>query len=514
MTVARTRTASATGPRGRRRLQRLTLTSSITGAVVVAVDGSVLAVVQPVMQRELRASFTEVQWTSTGYLIAVASLLVFAGRLGDRLGHRRVFTLGALGFAVASAGIGLSGSVGLVIGLRVLQGVFGALLQPATLGMLRAAYPPDRLAMPIALRTSAIGLAVAAGPLVGGTLAVQLGWRSVFFLSVVPALAVALLVLLVRAPEVGGPDEGSARTGASEAGSPEAESAQAGASQVRTTQQGHADAARGALGLPGALLFALCLGSVVHALVELPGTGWTASVTLAAFAAAGAGAAFVVHERRTASPLVPPGVLRSVPLVASLAVLVSASAALCGTLFLGMYLLQHVLGLDPFASALRMLPLAAVMVLGAPATALLQRRFGHRRTAVSGMALLALGVLLTSRLDAESSPVATGLSFLVVGAGFCPVMVTATAVVVREAPLGAEGVSGGLQQTAMNIGPALGVALVTMLMGATAPGAGRGPAGGADFTAVMGNALVALAAWATLGALVATRLPSGANCRR
>ncbi|MER7815864.1 MFS transporter [Streptomyces sp. NPDC096153] len=476
MTVARTGTT--TGPGDRRRLQRLTLTSSITGAVVVAVDGSVLTVVQPVMQRELHASFTQVQWTSTGYLIAVASLLVFAGRLGDRFGHRRVFTAGALGFAATSAGIGLAGSAGLVIGLRVLQGVFGALLQPATLGMLRAAYPPGRLAMPIALRTSAIGLAVAAGPLVGGALAVRLGWRSVFFLSVAPALAVGVLVLLVRTPE------------------PE-----------------RADDARAGLGLPGACLFAVCLGSLVHALVGLPGTGWTASTTLAVLAATVAGAAFTACERRTASPLVPPAVLRSVPLVASLAVLVSASAALFGTLFLGTYLLQHVLGLDPFASALRMLPLAVVMVLGAPAATPLQRRYGHRRTAVAGMALFALGILLTSRLDGQSTPWASGPAFLVVGAGFCLVMVTATAVVVREAPLGAEGVSGGLQQTAMNIGPVLGVALVTMLMGAAAPGAGPGPVGGPAFTAAMGTALVVLAAVASLGALVATRLPGRTDGR-
>ncbi|MFJ6945742.1 MFS transporter [Streptomyces wuyuanensis] len=510
MTLARTRTPS--GPRDRRRLQRLTLTSSITGAVVVAVDGSVLTVVQPVMQRELHASFAQIQWTSTAYLIAVASLLVFAGRLGDRFGHRRVFTVGALGFAAASAAIGLAGSTVLVIGLRVLQGVFGALLQPATLGMLRAAYPSDRLAMPIALRTSAIGLAVAAGPLVGGALAVHLGWRSVFFLSVVPALAVGLLVLLVRTPETGtgvaaAREAGTGVAAARETGTGGPAIRDAQAPGVRTPEPERTEDARGGLGLPGACLFAVCLGSLVHALVELPGTGWTAPTTLAVLAAVAAGAAFVVHERRAASRFVPPGVLRSVPLTASLAVLVSASAALFGTLFLGTYLLQHVLGLDPFRSALRMVPLAAVMVLGAPVSAVLQRLFGHRRTAVGGMALLALGILLTSRLDGQSTAVATSLAFLVVGAGFCPVMVTATAVVVREAPLGTEGVAGGLQQTAMNVGPALGLALVTMLMGVAAPGAGAGFTGGPEFTEAMGTALVVLAVPAALGALLALRLP-------
>ena len=126
------------------------------------------------LQRDLDASFAEVQWTGTAYLIAVASLLVFAGRLGDRYGHQQVFAWGMVGFGAASAGIGFAPGVVWVIALRVVQGVFGALLQPATLGMLRAAFPPDRLGMPVALRTSAIGLAVVTGPLVGGALAVLL----------------------------------------------------------------------------------------------------------------------------------------------------------------------------------------------------------------------------------------------------------------------------------------------------------------------------------------------------
>ncbi|MDF3145991.1 MFS transporter, partial [Streptomyces sp. T21Q-yed] len=143
---------------------RLTLASSVAGAVIVALDGTVLTLAQPTLQRELGASFAQVQWTSTGYLIAVAGLLVFAGRLGDRYGHHRVFGIGMLGFGAASAGIALAPGVGWVVGLRVVQGVFGALSQPATLGMLRAAYPPDRLRTPIAVRTAAIGVAAAAGP--------------------------------------------------------------------------------------------------------------------------------------------------------------------------------------------------------------------------------------------------------------------------------------------------------------------------------------------------------------
>ncbi|MGW1895655.1 MFS transporter [Streptomyces sp. NPDC002004] len=468
-----------------RRDRRFTLIGSITGAVVVALDGTVLSVAQPAMQRDLHASFVQVQWTSTGYLIAVASLLVFAGRLGDRFGHRRVFAAGALGFAVASAGVGLAPGVRWVIGLRIAQGVFGALLQPATLGVLRAVYPRDRVGTPIAIRTGAIGVAAAFGPLVGGALAAHLGWRSVFWLGVLPALAVGLLALAVRVPE---PGDGSGTR----------------------------------LDLPGACLLGVALVCLVKTLVELPDGGWTTRTALGLVAVAVAGGAFVRHERRAASPLVPGRVLRSPGIAPALGILVAASAALFGALFLGTYYLQGVLGLDALRSSLRALPLAVLMVLGAPAAAVLMRRYGARRTALLGTSLVALGILAMSRLDQASPAVVIGGCFLVLGAGFGIVMVTATAVVVRQAPADSAGVAGGLQQTAMNLGPTLGVAVATSLMTLAGspgvasgdPGHGHGPRwGGAAFVAAMGPALLVLAAVAATGVLMAVRLPRGATRR-
>ncbi|WP_328421141.1 MFS transporter [Streptomyces sp. NBC_00443] len=397
---------------------RLTLASSIVGAVIVALDGTVLTVAQPALQRDLGASFAQVQWTSTGYLIAVASLLVFAGRLGDRYGHHRLFGIGMLGFGAASAGIALAPGVGWVIGLRVVQGVFGALLQPATLGMLRAAFPPDRLRTPIAVRTAAIGVAAAAGPVVGGALVAGPGWRAVFLLNVAPALVLGVLALAVRRPP-------------------------------RTTSPARLD-------LPGALLLAVTLACLVHALVALPGWGWTAAT------AAVTGALFVRHERRAPSPLLPPDVIGSTAVGSALGMLVAASAALNGALFVGTFLLQDTLGMDAFRSALVSLPLALVMVLAAAICAVLLRRAGSRRTTMAAMALLALGILVLSRTGATPALCA---GFALVGAGFGTVMVAATHVVVREAAVESAGVAGGLQQTAMNVGPVLGVAAATALMG-------------------------------------------------
>ncbi|WP_051804681.1 MFS transporter [Streptomyces griseus] len=457
-------------PDGVRASRARTLACSVTGAAVVALDGTVLTLAQPALQRDLHADVAQVQWTGTGYLVAVASLLVLAGRLGDRHGHHRVLALGSLGFAAASAGIALAPGIGAVVLLRVLQGACGALLQPATLGMLRTAYPPDRLTGPIALRTGAIGLAAAAGPLLGGALVSAYGWRAVFLLGVPPTLAIGLLALTVREPRR---QDRAAPPGARAGGDP-----------------------------LGALLLAGTLGLLVHGLVTLPdpGAGGRAAATLAA--ATAAAVLLVRHERRAPHPLLPPALLRSRAVAGGLAALLAASAALSGTLFVTTYFLQEVQRLDPLGAALRVLPLAVTMVLGAVLCPPLQRRLGPRGAALAGGALLTAGVLVLARFDAGSGAAATGLGAALVGAGFVALMVTATAAVVRHAPEEHAGVAGGLQQTAMNTGPVLGVATAALLL-ALVPGGGFVPAHGA--------ALPALALVAALTLPAALALPARAD---
>ncbi|WP_210587736.1 MFS transporter [Streptomyces sp. GESEQ-35] len=274
-----------------------------------------------------------------------------------------------------------------------------------------------------------------------------------FFVNVVPALVFGVLALAVRQPR--------------------------------------RPASRTALDLPGALLLAVALACLVHTLVS----GWTAASALGLVAAA----LFVWHERRAVSPLLPPDLIRSPAVGSALGILVTASAALSGTLFVGTYVLQDGLGLDPFQSALRSLPLAVLMVAAAPMCAVLLRRAGARRTTVGAMAVLALGILV---LAGASDTLALCTGFALLGAGFGTVMVAATHVVVRQAAVASAGVAGGLQQTAMNIGPTVGVAVATPLMG-------FGP----------GLPLAVLAVVASAGAVVGLALPvrsdtSGVNRAR
>ncbi|MFD0209543.1 MFS transporter [Streptomyces hirsutus] len=434
--------------------RQLALLVSVAGAMIVALDGTILLVAQPSLQRDLGASVAQIQWTSTGYLVAVAALLVIAGRLGDRYGHTRLLFVGVLGFGAASAGIALAPAVGWVIFLRAVQGGFGALLQPATLALLRLAYPADRLGTPIAIRTSAIAVAAGSGPILGGVLVAHLGWRAVFWVNVPLTFVLAALVLAVRRPA---PDR---------ANSPR-------------------------LNLTSAGLLAIALAVLVHALADVPARGWIAAPTLLELLAViGVAAVLARHERRTTHPIVPRAVARSVPVTASMAILLVTTAGLFGALFRATFYLQDVLRLDPLASGLRVLPLTALMVLGSPAAGAALRRYGARRTAIAGTVLVVVGIAGLSRLGPASTWMVMASAFAAIGAGFATVMVTATGTVVGDAPPGYAGAVGGLKQTAMNIGPTLGIAVA---------------AGSAVST--MSSTLPVLAVLAALGLLPASRLP-------
>ncbi|MFF9347062.1 MFS transporter [Streptomyces sp. NPDC014734] len=434
--------------------------------MIVALDGTVLLMAQPGLRHGLGATVAQAQWTSTAYLLAVAAFLIIAGRLGDRYGHVRLLLIGVLGFGVTSAGIALASHIGWVIALRALQGVFGALLQPATLALLRLAYPAHRLDTPVAVRTGAIAVAAGAGPVLGGVLVEHLGWRAVFWVNLPVALVIAAIAVAVRTPP---PERADSR----------------------------AD-------FVGAALLASVLAVLVHTLAEAPTHGWTAPSTVAGLTAfVCLAAVLVAHQRHRAHPIVPLVVARSVPVTASMALLLVVAGGMFGALFVATFLLQDVLRLDPLTTGLRVLPLTVLMVLGAPAASVALRRYGPRRTALAGTFLVTLGIVGLSRIGPATGMTVTGAAFAVLGAGFAAVMVTATGTVVGDAPPGYAGVVSGLKQTAMNIGPTLGIAVAAGTMRVNPLPVGQLAAS----APAMGPALLTLAGLAALGVLPASLLP-------
>jgi EmrB/QacA subfamily drug resistance transporter len=436
-TKAATATREGTGASGRPGIRgnpRLTLLTVAVGVMMVALDGTIVAVANPAIQAHLHTSLAGIQWVTNAYLLALAVSLITFGKLGDRFGHKRVFLAGVIGFALSSAAIGLSGtiasSIGLVIAFRALQGVFGAMLQPSALALLRATFPAEKLNGAIGVWGAVIGASTAAGPIVGGLLVQHINWESCFYVNVVVgavALAMSLLVLRETAP------------------SPAAAS----------------------FDIPGILALSGALFLLIWGLIKGSSYGWGSARTMAFLGGAVVvGILFTVRESRAGQPLLPLRLFRSASLSAGTALVILLMFALFGAMFFMTFYLENVHGLDPVGAGVRLLPMTGMLIVGAPLSGTVISRIGPRLPIVTGMLLAAVALFGLSRLGATASPNDTIVWFLLLGLGLSPVMVGATDVIVGNAPVQLAGVAGGLQSTAMQVGGTLGTSVLGAVMSA------------------------------------------------
>ncbi|MFD4926219.1 MFS transporter [Streptomyces goshikiensis] len=418
-------------PSGLRGHPWLTLFAVAIGVMMVTLDGTIVAVANPAIQKDLGASLADVQWITNGYLLALAVSLITAGKLGDRFGHRQTFLIGIAGFAVSSAAIGISGSVELVIGFRVAQGLFGALLMPAALGLLRATFPAEKLNMAIGIWGMVIGASTAAGPIVGGLLVEHVSWQSVFFINVpvgVIALVFGLVILVDH----------------------------------------RAENAPRSFDVLGVLLLSGAMFSLIWALIKAAEWGWGDSRT-ALFLALSVlcFGLFALWETRVGEPLIPLGMFRSLPLSAGTVLMVLMAFAFMGGLFFVTFYLQNVHGMSPVDSGLHLLPLTGMMIIGSPLAGAAITKVGPRVPLVAGMVATAVACFGMARLTAGTGTLTMSLWFALLGLGLAPVMVGATEVIVGNAPLELSGVAGGLQQAAMQVGGSLGTAVLGAVMAGT-----------------------------------------------
>ncbi|MFD3570998.1 MFS transporter [Streptomyces sp. NPDC058667] len=404
--------------------------------MMVALDGTIVAIANPAIKNDLGASLAQVQWITNGYLLALAVALITAGKLGDRFGHRQTFLIGIAGFAAASAAIGLSESIGAVIAFRVLQGLFGALLMPAALGLLRATFPAEKLNMAIGIWGMVIGASTAGGPIVGGLLVEHVSWQSVFFINVpvgVVALALGLVIL----------------------------------------KDHRAENAPRSFDVLGIVLLSGAMASLVWGLIKAGESwGWTGGKTWGCLLGAVIlFAVFAFWETKVKEPLIPLAMFRSVPLSAGVVLMVLMAFAFMGGLFFVTFYLQGVKGLSPVDSGLRLLPLTAMMIVSSPLAGALITKFGPRVPLVGGMVCTAVAMFGMITLSSGTGTFAMSLWFALLGLGLAPVMVGATEVIVGNAPLELSGVAGGLQQAAMQVGGALGTAVLGAVMSSKVAGA-------------------------------------------
>jgi EmrB/QacA subfamily drug resistance transporter len=398
------------------------------GITMVALDGTIVAIANPAIQKDLGASLADVQWITNGYLLALAVALITAGKLGDRFGHRQTFLVGVVGFAAASGAIGLGGSVSLVVAFRVLQGLFGALLMPAALGLLRASFPAHKLNAAIGVWGAVIGASTAAGPIVGGLLVEKVNWESVFFINIPVGLLALLLGLVIL-------------------------------------RDHRAENAPRSFDVPGIVLLSGAMFCLIWALIKAPAWGWGDTSTLVFLG--GSLAAFLVFgfwESKAKEPLVPLSMFRSIPLTAGTVLMVLMAFGFMGGIFFVTFYLQNVHGMTPVDSGIRLLPLTAMMIVASPVAGALISKVGPRVPLVGAMLVTGAAMFGLSTLDADASAPVTSLWFALLGLGLAPVMVGATDVIVGNAPLELSGVAGGLQQAAMQVGGSLGTAVLGVVM--------------------------------------------------
>ncbi|MFD3835385.1 MFS transporter [Streptomyces sp. NPDC058642] len=417
--------ARASGLRGH---PWFTLITVAVGVMMVALDGTIVAIANPAIQQDLGATFAEVQWITNGYFLALAVSLITAGKLGDRFGHRQTFLIGVVGFAAASGAIGLSDSIAFVVTFRVLQGVFGALLMPAALGLLRATFPAEKLNMAIGIWGMVIGASTAGGPILGGVLVEHVNWQSVFFINVpvgVLALVLGILILLDH----------------------------------------RAENAPRSFDILGIALLSAAMFCLVWALIKAPAWGWGDGQTWTFIAASVLGfALFAFWETRVKEPLIPLGLFRSVALSAGVVLMVLMAIAFMGGLFFVTFYLQNVHGMSPIDAGLHLLPLTGMMIVGSPLAGVMITKLGPRVPLAGGMAATAIAMYGMSTLETDTGSAVMSLWFALLGLGLAPVMVGATEVIVGNAPLELSGVAGGLQQAAMQIGGSLGTAVLGAVM--------------------------------------------------
>ena len=394
-------------------------------------DTTVVSVALGDVQASLHAGVTDLQWVVNAYALLFASLMLTAGTLGDRFGRKRLMLGGVVLFGGASLLGAFATSSGTLIAARALMGIGAAASEPGTLSVLRHLYP-DRAARARALGTwSAVaGLALAAGPVVGGALVGAAGWRGVFWFNAF--FAGCLIPLCARfVPESADP-----------------EAAQ--------------------LDLPGLVLGALALGSITFAIIEGETHGFTTSWVLALFAIAGAATAvFVTAELRSRTPLLDLRFFRLPAFSSALTVSFAVYFGIFSIFFFTALYLAEVVGYSGYRIAAAFGPMAAALVVGSALAGAWVARSGARWPMTVGCFLAAGGILLTDHfLPARPSFASLAASLVVAGFGFGIAVVPVTSSVLTIVPAEHSGMAAAATNTARQLGAVFGVAVLGALVNA------------------------------------------------
>jgi EmrB/QacA subfamily drug resistance transporter len=396
--------------------------------LIVNLDNTILNVALPTLVRGLNASAGDLQWIVDAYVMVFAGLLLTAGSAADKIGRKKTFMAGLAVFAAGSAWAAFSGSAGMLIAARAGMGIGGALLIPSTLSIISDMYrEPQERQRAVSLWAGTIGFAVALGPITGGLLLAHFWWGSVFLVNV-PIAVAGLIAAAVLVPD------------SRNAGAP-------------------------APDIPGAVLSIAGIALVLWAIIEGPARGWSSAAVIGATTAGIVVLGlFAGWQRVSRNPMLNLGLFRNRAFGAAIPAVSAVAFGLFGALFVLTQLLQFSLGYSPLQAGIRLLPAAAGVVVIAPLSALGVRFLGPKITMAAGLALIAGGLWTASGITVSSGYTAVVPAMVLVGAGAGLALPTASGSVLGAAPRANAGVASATNTAAVQVGGALGVAVVGSLL--------------------------------------------------
>jgi EmrB/QacA subfamily drug resistance transporter len=401
-----------------------TLGAVSVGLFMIMLDNTVVNVALPSIRSSLGMSIEGLEWVVAGYALTFAAFMLIGGKLADFVGRRLIFMVGLAVFTGASLACGLASNGGFLIGARIVQGLGGALMNPATLSIIAATFAPRERGRAIGIWAGVSALALAIGPLVGGLLTQHVNWNWIFFVNVPVGLAGLLL-----APAL-----------------------------VEESRDTTADQR---LDVPGLATSALGLFSLTYAFIEANNYGWSSVRILGAFAlAAVALAAFVLLERHQRAPMLDLSLFRNRTFGGANAAMLFVGLAMFGTFFYVSLYMQNVLKYSPVQAGASFLPMTVLVILIAPRAGALTDRVGSRWLVGTGMTLLAVMLFYYTQLGAHESFWRLLPGLLIGGIGMGMTMTPVTAAAMSAVSVDKAGVGSAVLNSARQVGGSLGIAVM------------------------------------------------------
>lgn len=332
------------------------LIATIIGSGIVFLDGSIVNLALPHIATSLHAHFSDLQWIMDGYLLSLSSLILLGGSLGDIFGRKKIYLMGLAGFGTVSLLCGLAPNINFLIGLRVLQGVFGALLVPGGLAIINTNFERAERGAAIGKWSAWSGILTAIGPLFGGYVIDVASWRWIFFINVPLIIVCGIL-------------------------------AQKGVEESRDQRVRHVD-------IQGASLAALALAGITYGLIEGPTNHWQAGSIIPAVLGAILAGVFLLHQSRTKDPMVHLSLFSSRNFSGSNIMTFAMYGALAGFMFSLVIYLQTKMGYSPILAGASLLPVSILLLLFSSRVGALSSKYGPRYFMTAGPLLAALGMFL------------------------------------------------------------------------------------------------------------------------